>query len=210
MLDLKPFLPLFFSAAGVLILFITFKLKLERDTKKNQKISDRYFTKEANALFARKKEIPESIFISVDFHNLPTVDDAECTLLYKRISITYHYKMTNLKDHTNLELKEAYGMAHFQDLTIYEKNYLTFMDILLKYGSILYEKGFIKEARTVLEAALDYQCDVSKCYMILSDIYLKLHARDALENLACIAKQNMQGSPYLNKVLNMLERTKQA
>lgn len=210
MLQLKHLLPLFFSVAGVVILFITFRLKLERDTKKAKENLDVYLTKDFNALFARKKEIPESFFISVDFNSIPSVNNDECTQFYNQINKYADTKMTHLKGYTNIELKEAYGMIHFENLTCYEKNYLTFMDILVKYGSILYEKGFAEEAETVLKKALDYECDVSKCYMLLSDIYLKRRDSDSLETLTRIAKQNMNGSYYLKKVLNKIESAQQA
>jgi tetratricopeptide (TPR) repeat protein len=210
MLELKPLLPLFFSVIGVLILFMTFRHKLERDTKREKKNLERYFTNEHHALFARKKELPETLFIKADCKSIPAVNDDDCIELYHQIVKYCNYKMTNLKGYTNLELKEAYGIAHFENITCYEKNYLTFMDILVNYGSILYEKGYTKEAVSVLETALGYQCDLSKCYMILSDIYVEQHAGNALDRLEDAAKKNMKGSYYLGKVLSKIQSAKQA
>lgn len=83
------------------------------------------------------------------------------------------------------------------------------MDILVKYGTILYDKALIPEARKTLELALLYQCDLSKCYFILSDIYFQQNERMLLENLAQAACQNMKGSYYLKKVLQKIESIKQ-
>ena len=209
MFQLEKILPLFFSVLGVITLFITFKVKLERDTKRQNEKSEAYLTQEFNALFTRKKEIPKSLFIQISLEDIPLIKDPECKLLYDQVMLHGKYKMSNLKGYTNLDLKQLYGISQFDDLVQYEKNYLTFMDILVKYGSILYEKAFICEAKSVLEGALSYNCDVSKCYFILSDIYFQENRPDLLENLALIAHQNMGDSYYLTKVLQKIESAKQ-
>ncbi|WP_069997689.1 hypothetical protein [Cellulosilyticum sp. I15G10I2] len=208
MFQLERMLPLIFSVLGVVTLFITFKIKLERDTQRQNKNIRTYFTQEQKALFARKKDIPESLFIKISLQELPLNEEPECRRLYEQLRRYEHLKLTNLKGYTNLELKQAYGMAQFEDLVQYEKSYLTFMDILVKYGSILYEKAFLPEAKKTLELALDYQCDLSKCYLILSDVYFKLGESHLLDNLAQTAHRNMNGSHYLTKVLEKIEQIK--
>lgn len=209
MFQLEKLLPLFFSVLGVITFFITFKIKLERDTKRQNEKSEAYLTQEFNALFTRKKEIPESLFIKIPLKDIPLIKDPECKLLYDQLMLYGDNKMSNLKGYTNLDLKQLYGISQFDNLVQYEKNYLTFMDILVKYGSILYEKAFIYEAKSVLEGALSYKCDLSKCYFILSDIYFKENKPDLLENLARVAQQNMNDSHYLTKVLQKIESVKQ-
>ncbi len=208
-MDIRSLLPLIFLVLGVTTLFITFKMKLEKDVQKDKKSLDTFYEKELKAQFTRKKEIPSSFFISIDPARILFVNHSACKTLYEQVLTLSKRKMTNLKAYTNLQLKESYGIAQFEQLITYEKNYLTFMDILVKYGTIVYENGYVQEAKAVLETALDYQCDVSKCYIMLSAIYLKLKDKGALEYLKSAALQNMEGNYYLNKVLLRIEETKQ-
>jgi tetratricopeptide (TPR) repeat protein len=209
MFELNAIVPILFSALGVTTLFLTFKMKLERDVKKEKKKFDAYLREEFNASFARKKEIPASLFLKTACETLPVVNDLECKQLHNQVMTCAKLKLANLKNHTNLDLKRTYGMAQFENLIQFERNYLALMDILVKYGSILYEKGFISEAKHVLEEALVYGCDLSKCYILLSDIYLKLGTKTALKDLKSSAEQNMQGSHYLTKILCNIESANQ-
>ncbi|MDF2878513.1 MAG: hypothetical protein K0S30_1609 [Clostridia bacterium] len=209
MFDLNAIIPLLFSALGVTTLFLTFKIKLERDAKKEKKQLEAYFKEDFNASFARKKELPESMFLKPACERLPVVDDVACQQLYDQVMACAKLKLANLKNHTNLDLKKTYGMVQFENLIEFERNYLALMDILVKYGNILYEKGFISEAKHVLEEALVYECDLSKCYILLSDIYLKLGARRALQDLKCSAEKNMKESHYLTKILCNIESANQ-
>lgn len=209
MFSLQKFIPMFFSIAGVMILFITFRFKLERDTKKEKKKWELFFEQEYQALFKRKQAIPESFFITVCLKNLPLVQDIDCQLFYKQLMQYENIKVANLKKSTNLELKQTYGISQFEHLIEHEKKYFSFMDILLKYGTILYEKKFFLEAKQVLELALDYQCDSSKCYLILADIYQNFKEIHSLQMLSDKAYENMDASYYLDKVITKIDQAKQ-
>ena len=205
MFELKPFLPLIFSVGGVTVLFITFRLKLERDARRTKKNKENFFEREQAAAFARKKEIPDDFYIKVDFSKIPITVHEACDSYYRKVASCKNLKMVHLKGYSNLELKESFGVEHFENLAGFEKNYLTFMDILVKYGSILYENGFIKEAEVTLTQALLYQCDLTKAYILLSEIYLQFQDTKALKDLLETACQNMQGSYYLDKVVHKIE-----
>ena len=62
----------------------------------------------------------------------------------------------------------------------------------------------LAEARQTLEHCLNYHCDVSKCYIMLIEIYKLQNDFHALDKLKTIAQVEMCQSPFLHKVLNMI------
>lgn len=190
---------------GVTILFVTFKHALQKTDTKEEEKRKNFFEKERVASSIRKQPIPESLFLKVDFAVYPEVHDTNCIASYNELLSFKSRQMVNLKGYTNLDLKEIFGVGHLDLLTNYERNYLEFMDISCKYAHTLYEYGYIKEAQTVLEYTLKHQCDLSKCYLLLAEIYKLSKNTLALEELKEIASLNMKGSPYLQKVLDAMK-----
>ena len=86
-------------------------------------------------------------------------------------------------------------------VSVYEKNYFEFMDILFKYGKILYDNNYIKEAQMTLEQGIDYHCDVSECYLLLIKIYKEQKNKTAISRLKNVVEKEMKNSPLLHKVL---------
>lgn len=189
---------------GILVIAYAFKYRLYHTEPSSKDKLDALLQAEHDAQFIRSKALPTECLIQVDFSKYPTVHHTECEKLYQAVMRFSNLPMANLQGQTNLELKQKYGAQTLEQITVYEKNYYGFINATIKYGSILYENGFINEARQTLEQCILYHCDVSKCYTLLIEIYTKQQDQAALESLRSTIKKEMCNSPFLHKVLSML------
>lgn len=149
----------------------------------------------------RSSELPQNLFIQLDVKAFPTVELEVCQKVYTMLLRKANKPMVNLKDQSNLDLKSLYGAQIVDKVSVYEKNYFEFMDILFKYGKILYDNNYIKEAQMTLEEGIDYHCDVSKCYILLIKIYKAQKNKMAISRLKNVVEKEMKNSPLLHKVL---------
>jgi len=186
---------------GVLILALSFKKQLnkKRDYKKDDwKI---LLEKEHATQFIRSIDLPDDFFIHVNTKAFPQVQHEACQKIYTMLIRNANRTMVNLKDHSNLDLKMLYGPQVVEKVSAYEKNYFEFMDILFKYGKILYDNHYVPEAQMVLEKGIEYHCDVSKCYLLLIQIYKEQKNEAAISRLRNVVTTEMKNSPFLHKVL---------
>ncbi|ADZ83901.1 hypothetical protein QTL86_06750 [Cellulosilyticum sp. ST5] len=189
---------------GIFILGLTFKQRVEKTNKQKKGDWREALEKEHTMQFVRAKTIPENLFLSVDFEKYPVVNNSSCQEIYLKLLNCAKTPMVNLKQMSNLEIKQQFGPSGLDMLTSYERNYFNFMDISYEYGSILYDNGFVKEARKVLEMSILYGCDASKCYLLLIQIYKLMNDSEALNQIKETAMKNMKNSPLLEKVLSQL------
>lgn len=188
---------------GILIIGMTFKRRLNTTPSNKEKL-DKLLHAEQEAQFVRSKPIPDSLLIQADFSKFPNVDHPECQRIYRQLMRFSTLSMVNLQGQTNLELKQHYGPQTLEQISAYEKNYFDFMNIAIKYGQTLYENNFIQEARLCLEQCIIYHCDISKCYILLIEIYKSQEDQQSLKSLKSIIEIEMGNSPFLHKVLKML------
>lgn len=189
---------------GLILIGLSFKKSLLKKGTKNAPLED-FFKEEWTANFTRSKNLPENSLIKIDINDYPKVNDIACEALYEEIVLCSTRQMINLKGKSNLELKRTYGISQLEKLAHYERNYMTFVDISCKYGKMLYDNGYITEAQIVLESLLAHNCDVSMCYLLLTQIYQIKNNQAALNTLRTLALKNMSGSFYLNKVIQAID-----
>ena len=190
---------------GILVIACTFKQFLRKTSPSSKESLNTMLQAEHDAQYTRSKMLPSDLLIKVDFEKYPVVQHVDCQKKYQQLMRYAKLSMVNLQSQTNLELKQTYGPQTLEKIAQYEKNYFEFMDISIQYGKILYENGYLAEARQTLEQCLVYHCDVSKCYLLLIDIYKQLDDNKALDELKITAQNEMSQSPFLHKVLKMLE-----
>lgn len=189
---------------GLGFIGISFKSYLSKTSPSTKEKLDALLMQEHEAQFARSVQLPNEFFIQVDASLYPKTDCKACTQLYETLMRYAKRPMVNLQGKTNLELKQNYGAQTLESISDYEKNYYDFLDISIQYAKALYESDYLSEARQTLEACIHYHCDVSKCYQLLIDIYKKQSDTEALNHLRPIIEKEMQHSPFLHKVLEML------
>lgn len=186
---------------GIFMLVLSFKKQLnkKRDYKKDDwKI---LLEKEHATQFVRSMQLPHNLFIQVDTKAFPKVENEACLKVYCTLLRSANRTMVNLKGQSNLDLKKLYGPQVVDEVSAYEKNYFEFMDILFKYGKILYDNNYVHEAQIVLEQGVNYHCDVSKCYVLLIQIYKEQNNETAISRLKNVVEKEMKDSPFLHKVL---------
>lgn len=189
---------------GIALIGVTFKRHLQKTSPSTKDKINNLLKQEHEAQFIRSISLPDEFFIQVDTSLYPKVDQNDCHKVYQKLIQSVNRKMVNLQGKTNLELKKSYGPQTLDLVGEYERNYFEFMDISIQYGQILYENHFLAEARQALEACILYHCDVSKCYGLLITIYKEQSDLVALQALRPTIEREMQHSPYLHKVLEML------
>lgn len=189
---------------GVFILAITFRHIL----KKRPCIDDGQWKKqleeEHQAQFVRNKPLDPSLFFEIDSSLFPDVLQADCHQQYLTLMTHAHYPMVHLKSTSNLSLKQLYGPQIIQSISDYEQNYNVFMQTAIGYAQTLINHGFEKEAQLVLEICLDYECDLSKCYFLLINLYKHSQNHQGIKQLQATVQNRMADSLFLPQILNEL------
>lgn len=191
-----------FVAFGLAFIF---KTTLAQSGRKHKKSLAGYWQREHAANSVRKKDIPNTLLIEVDFTHFPKVDAPTALPYYEKLMTFTERKMANLKHYSNTELKEQYGASQLDTLANYESNYFEFMDISYKYANILYDLHNIKEAQAVLETLINLKCDYSKLYLLLTRIYKETNQQEALISLKHATKEHMISSPYYPKIQKVID-----
>ncbi len=194
-----------FLAFACIILCLYFKIKHSEATSKSK--WEDFLKEEQNANFYHKKDLPHDLFLSFDISIIPKIDLAECREIYTKLCQFTDLKMVNLTKYSNKELKESYGIANFNSLIDYEKNYLVLIDNLVNYGNILYDCNYKHEAQKVLEYALSIDCNKMKCYELLTQIYKDTHNLDGLNKIKENLSKEVIRYPYLKKMLSHVKET---
>ena len=189
---------------GMILFGLTFKHRIKQEQKNKQDRLNDFFAQELQASYVRKKEVPDTFFLTINFTYFTQHPDEELSMLYQQILSFQNRRICHLNNYTNLELKQQFGPSTFDELITYEQNYFEFMDISCKYGNILLEKGYTKEAERLFEYLLTLQCDLTSCYTALIKIYEEAHDNDKLQKLKKQLEIQAASTPYLKKVLNQI------
>lgn len=194
---------------GFLIIGYTAKRSILK--KRKNKKSEAYWAREHAATFSRRTEIPADLFIAIDFSVYPMIADEKCQQLYDKILRFKERPLINLKDYSNITLKENFGTMQLEKLANYEQNFMDYMNTSYNYGQLLFDKAYLPESQKVFEYILSIGCDLSKVYLTLTEVYVTLYthnpkkALDYLEQLKQTAMHNMANSPYLPKVIKVID-----
>ncbi|PHV70672.1 hypothetical protein CS063_09065 [Sporanaerobium hydrogeniformans] len=197
--------PLLLLVLGIITYFITLRYKIRTSSRSKEEILEEFFEKELEASQVVRGTLPQELFIPINTEAIPASPDVELESLYQKVLTIGKLPMVNLKEKSNRDLKKLYGINHLDTLITYEKNYDTFIDILIKYGTILNEKNYTEAAQLTLEYALDYGCDRSRPYFILAELYSKQKNTTRLTRLKVLAQTKLLTSPYLSKVLHHID-----
>ena len=190
---------------GLYIMGMTIKRAILKKRTPHNKAIEAYWEREYAATFARRKDIPDTLFISVDFDKYPATDNTSCQMLYDKILSFKTRPMINLKGQSNVTLKELYGTMQLEKLAYYEQNLMEYMHASCAYGKTLLQNNYLLEAQQVLEYTISLGCDLSQCFLTLAELYHTLGDVSKLEELCNLTKSHMVDSPYFNKVITSIE-----
>lgn len=149
-------------------------LNSKKSQKKNVKEAKTFWEKEALANSSRKKPLDNLDYIEIPLDSLPfniLADDERIVEYHSTLFALHDQKIVNLTGITNTNLKLEYGAANLNVLSAYDQNYTSLVLTLQKWADILYQNGYIAEARTILEFAISTKTDIGRTYSLLAQIY---------------------------------------
>ena len=173
----------------IFCLIILFCIWLTYERKKHAKMEEdakeAFFELEKKASIARKKDISNLDYITIPLTSLPLTRGTDETIngYIDSLYAISEKPIVNLSKFSNTELKLAYGIANFEQLSEYDENYYTLTMLLSKWGSALFEKKKLSEARTVLEYALSIGTDLSSSIYTLASLYAELEDEEGFSLL---------------------------
>lgn len=171
-------LHVFLFFLGIATLCFTFATHLKKGIHKRDAVWEHYLQEERHASFHTKKVLPCHLLLTFDKDNIPLVDETNCELCYKRVMDFENRPMVCLKDYTNLQLKQTFGINHFHKLIAYEEAYHLFTEAILAYALCLRDEGFMKESTLLLEYMLSTEFEHPKYKQILDENYTSMNRLD--------------------------------
>lgn len=204
---------LFLPAIIILGWVIQHNIKKNREPDKESVSS--YLKRDADANFARKKDISALPYIQIPFNRLPldiTLKNANMQSkieeYQKNIYELGEKKMLNLTGISNIELKESYGPANLELLTIYEGNYSRYIRTLSLYAGCIYEE-YPAQAVQICEYCIEIGTDISATYALLGEHYLTHGNRDAFQHLyECIPDSETIAGKMIIQKLDQIKESK--
>lgn len=93
-------------------------------------------------------------------------------------------KIVNFSGITNTDLKMEYGAANLPILTEYDQNFTALVQGLDSWAAHLIERNKVREARQLLEFAIEAGSDIKSTYTMLASIYAENFEFDKIDYLA--------------------------
>jgi len=184
-------MPIPVLTALLLILMVWLQYEIRKNNKHSKKDNEEFWLHEKNSNLARRKDISQLNYITIDLNLLPMTDHLDASINSYRDTIRdlSDKKILNLTGLTNTELKYEYGVANINHLSEYDNNYTVLVRILQKWADCLYSQGYVADARSVLEFAVSCGTDVTKSYKLLADIYREQNTPDKIDHLIEIIQE---------------------
>lgn len=184
----------FFASLIIFVIWLSYELSKRR--RRDRKMDEDFWTKEAEANNTRRKPLDDLEYITIPFDSLPMHimenDDTvkECHQILHSLSDSPIVNFTGL---TNTDLKLKYGAPNITLLTRYDQSYTALASTLQKWADTLYKSGYVKETVDILEFAISTNTDVSGSYRLLASIYSSQGQSEKIANLMDTA-ESLQSS----------------
>jgi hypothetical protein len=199
---------------SILVLGWVLNHNIRKNTGTDQRSVSNYLRREDEANAVRRKDISNLPYITVPLDTLPlniTVNDEKKQLkideYVKEIHLLAEKKMLNLTGISNTELKETYGPANLEVLSIYDQTYARYIRTLYLLADIIYPY-YPAEAAKLSEYCISIGTDISGTYELLGKYYLAHNERERFEELYqhIPDKESISGKTIINK-LDRLSQT---
>lgn len=197
-----------FILPTVIILGWVLHHNIKKNKGNNKDNISSYLEREENANAIRRMDISNLPYIQVPLNRLPldiTLNDenmqSKIDEYKKNIYDLSEKKMLNLIGVSNLELKEQYGPANLEELSIYDQRYGTFIRTLSLYADCIY-KEYPKEAVTICEYCINIGTDISGTYTLLGQYYMDKKQYHSFDHLYEVIpdKNSVAGKVIINKL----------
>lgn len=181
----------FVILASFIVFGVWLTCQLSKSAKLNQKAEKDFWQRERNANSVRRKSLDNLNYINIPLDKLPVTvlsDNEQIKSCIDQIIALQEVKIVNLTGFTNTDLKLEYGTANITQLSEYDQNYTLLARTLYKWGSLLYEAGYLSEAVLPLEFAISTGTDISGNYKLLATIYKDKGQVSKIEDLIAAAE----------------------
>ncbi len=192
--------------ASFVLFALWFQFCVIKNNHSSGKVESDFWSRESKANSTRRKSLDSLDYIVIPTRTLPMQtlsDKEEVAAILKEITRLSEEKIVNLTGFTNTDLKLKYGAPNLPSLIQYDQNYTLLARTLQKWATLLYEAQYPKEAKTVLEFALETHTDVTASYVLLARLYQKEGQAEKIKTLKKHAEQLHSVSK--NGILRKLE-----
>lgn len=199
--------PMLLPSILVLVWVLHHNLRKSEHNKDKRSVTS-YLENEDRANATRRKDISDLPYVVVPLDTLPlniTLNDTKKQIKideYKQDFLSLsEKKMLNLIGVSNTELKESYGPANLEPLSIYDQNYSRYIRTLYLYADCIYEE-YPEKAVALLEYALTIGTDISGTYELLGKHYLKYQQTENFKELYDYipVPESISGKTIINKL----------
>lgn len=162
-----PFLAIFLIFLLVLNLLRAKALRAEEEQEAS------FWERESLANQTRKKDISNLPYVTLPLNDLPfgVCKLEECQEIEEKLISLSNDKILKLSNLSNTDIKLKYGAANLPLLSKYDANFTELSNLIFRYGELLNENGFTKEAIQVLEYGVSIKTDMSKLFLLLAKLY---------------------------------------
>lgn len=193
---------------SILALLWVLHHNLRKNNGSDKQTVDAYLNREDAANATRRKDLAKLPYVTVPFDMLPldiTLNDEKKQLKIaeykKEIQNLSSERMLNLIGISNTELKELYGPANLDVLTIYDQNYSRYIRMLQAFSECIYEE-YPEKAASIMEYCISIGTDISSTYELLGRYYLEHNDRERFLSLydKIPVKNSISGKIISNKL----------
>lgn len=198
----------------ILVFVLNHNIRKNKDKDKHSVKS--YLSREDAANSARRKDLSNLPYIEVPLNTLPldiTLNDEKKQLrisqYIKEIRTLSEKQMLNLIGISNTELKEQYGPANLEVLTMYDMNYSLYIRNLHLLAECIYPE-YPDQAVAVWEYCLSIGTDISGTFGSLAQHYVDKQDKEHFMKLYDVIpdKETISGKTILNKLDSLAEQFK--
>lgn len=201
----------FIINASVLIGSAIIALYLFKSKKKDALHKDDFWEREIRANSTRRQPLDNLDYIKVTPEDFPMslLEDIPKAEDYKQIIRSLsELPIVNFTGISNTELKLRYGAPNIDLLMHYDQNYTLLVRTLQQWAQMLYEAGYVDDARRMLEFSVSTGTDVSATYRLLCQIYNEQHTPEKIGELYPIAE--MLNSAMQKTIVRILQESSQS
>lgn len=177
------FIPVYLICFLIFIVWLFYEQR--KSQKQDQKNSDEFWAREAEANRTRKKDISQLPLLHVQESEIPLAKTENASVLYyiDHIRDLIKTPMIDLSEFSNTDLKLAYGVGNFKQLSEYDENFNHFLLALSNLALSYTEAGFLPEAQDTYRLAFYYGSRKVSDYTGLADVYLRMGQPEHISEL---------------------------
>lgn len=203
----------FLLLPSITILIFVLNHNIRKNKNKDDKSVKSYLAREDRANSARRQDLSELPYVKVPLNTLPldiTLNDEKKQLqisnYIKEIRYLSEKQMLNLIGVSNTELKEQYGPANLEILTVCDQNYSRYIRNLHLLADCIYEE-YPDKAVDVWKYCLTIGTDISGTYAALGQHYISNCEKENFMKLYDYipVKDTISGKTILSKLDKLKE-----